>query len=202
MGANLDYRTYFTDDKKEIQSNWDQDVQHSQDMDGHSYSGCIGMLGDDISYVSKIFNSVDEAKDYISETHRKWDSNPLAVPFRIQGGKKVPAYLKNAKTKYDQAREKQRQIVEKIHKDITINAQSKFISCKNCISKINRSFLRVADCPVCRQNLISETSMQRIEKAKQKTRDMLDAWKEAEYKARKTNCTGKIGYVVGGICSS
>jgi len=44
--------------------------------------------------------------------------------------------------------------------------------------------------------------MQRIEKAKQKTRDMLDAWKEAEYKARKTNCTGKIGYVVGGICSS
>lgn len=200
MGANFDSRTYFTDDKQVIRENWDADVQHSQQMDG-CYSGAIGMLVyDSIDWCNRIADSQGEAEEYISENARKWDG-PMAVPFKIKGGKKVPAYVKNAKIRYDQAQEKQRQIVEKLHQDIT-NAKSKFISCKNCISKININFLKTADCPVCRQNLISHTGMQRIEKAKQKTSDMLSAWKKAETKAREANCTGKIGYVVGGICSS
>ena len=201
MGANSDNRTYFTDDKRVVSGNWDYDVQQSQHMDGCSYSGAIGMLDGSIDWVRiEPFNSQAEAEDYISENARKWDG-PMAVPFKIKGAKAVPAYVKNAKTKYDQAMEKQRQIVDKAHKDVT-NAKGQFVGCKKCKSKINRSYLKIADCPLCGENLISATNLQRIENAKQKSNKMLAVWKEALTKAREANCTGKIGYVVGGICSS
>jgi hypothetical protein len=201
MGANLDTRTYNTDDKTDIRRRWDSDVEESQHSDGNSYSGCIGMFDSGIAFIREVFDSARQAYDYISENHQKWD-NPLGVPFRIAGSKKVPSYVKNAKERYDKAQEKHRQIVEKVHQDI-LNAKSKFVSCKVCSSKLNRSFLRTVDCPICNKaTLISKTGMQRIEKARQKTSEMLSAWKEACTKATKANCTGTIGYVVGGLCSS
>jgi len=201
MGANYESMTYLIDDKDAIKSYWEADVNYSQSMDGCSYSGAIGMLDESIDWVRVVpFNSQNEADEYISENARKW-SGPMAVPFKIQGGKAVPAYVKNAKEKYDKAQEKQRQIVEKISQDI-FDAKSKFIGCKNCNSKINRSFLRLTDCPICNAELLSTTSLQRIENAKKKVSDMLSAWKAANVKAREQNCTGKIGYVIGGICPS
>jgi hypothetical protein len=205
MGANLDSRTFLTDDKGVIKTKWDEEVSHSQYQDGCSYSGCIGMLDGSIEWVNRgPFNSQDEALEHISENHRKW-SGPMAVPFKIKGGKKVPAYVKKANEKYETAKD-QRQVLEAKAKQDFHNAKSQFVTCKGCKSKLNRSHLHTTFCsticPLCSQNLLSATVLQRVKKAEQKIKDTCIALGEARVKAREQNATGKIGYVVGGICSS
>jgi hypothetical protein len=201
MGASLDSRTYLTDDKKIITSKWDADVEHSQSMNGCSYSGAIGMLTGLIVFIRiEPLASHDEAIEYIAENHRKFEG-PMAVPFKIQGKKAVPTYVKNAITKYEKAKTNKRESEDKVRQDF-YNAKSQFVGCKKCKSKLSRSFLKTTFCPICNQNLLSTTSLQRIEKTKQKVQDTCTALEKARTKARQQNYTGKIGYVVGGICSS
>jgi len=201
MGASFDSRTYFTDDKKVIQSKWDADVEHSQYMDGCSYSGSISMLYGYIDFVRRgPFDSQEQASDYISENACKWDG-PMAVPFKIQGGKAVPSYVKKATEKYQAAELKKEELRITIGEDF-YNAKSQFVGCKKCKSKLSRSFLKSTFCPICNQTLLSTTSLQRIEKAKNRVNEMYANLDKARFKAREQNCTGKIGYVVGGICSS
>jgi len=201
MGANYDGRTYFTDDKEVIRRKWDNDVQDSQHMDGCSYSGCIGMLTGHIDWVRiEPFNSEYEASEYISEHACKWDG-PMAVPFKIKGTKAVPAYVKNAEEKCEKATKK---IVE-LEKELAskaLNSKSKFVGCKNCNSKLNKRYLRIAICPLCNKTLLSGTSLKRIEAAKERERKASKHLSAMRDKARATNATGKIGYTIGGICSS
>ena len=201
MGANYDSRIYLIDDKKVIEKHWEADVGQSVAEDGYSYSGCIGMLDNSIDWVRIVpFNSQVEASDYISENARKF-GGPMAVPFKIQGGKAVPAYVKTAVTRYGTALENLSGLEDKVRKDF-YNAKSQFVGCKKCKSKLSRSFLKTTFCPICNQSLLSTTSLQRVEKAGQKIKDTCLALGQARTKAKEQNCTGKIGYVIGGICSS
>jgi len=201
MGAALDYKVYKTDDKPAIKTQWDADVEHSQYMDGVSYSGSIGMLTDSLNFVSvPPFNSLNEATVYIEDNHSKFD-NPMAVPFNLKSAKEVPAYVKKAEKKYNDTERDIRRIEDKLKREF-FEAKSKFVGCKKCKSKISRTFLNSTFCPICNQTLLSDTNTRRIEKGKQKVKTALSAMHEAKEKARQQNCTGKVGYVVGGLCSS
>ncbi len=83
MGAELDFRTYRTFDKSEIRKAWTDDVEASLIANGNSYSGCIGMLGGEIQWHPKKLSTQDEAIQYLTENHDKWEP-PVAVQF-IEG---------------------------------------------------------------------------------------------------------------------
>jgi len=200
MGANPDYRIYLTDDKQLIKQQWDDAVNQSQYENGISYSGCIGMLDGTINFISKIFNSQDEAEWYISDHHAKWDRNPIAVPFRIPNDN-IPTYLKNAIKKTLDAGIKKDNVENELTNNL-LHAKSKFVTCKSCKSKLNRKNLSNSYCPLCNTTLLSNASIKRIESLKDKARKARLHWSDMRDKATKANCTGKIGYVVGGICPS
>jgi|APSaa5957512576_1039674.scaffolds.fasta_scaffold54086_2 hypothetical protein len=201
MGANFESVTFLTDDKGVIKSQWDGAVEHSQHMDGCSYSGSIGMLDGCIDWVRRepCLNE-QEAEEYIADHHNKWDG-PMAVPFKIKGGKKVPAYLINAKKKSQEAKQKLEELETHLANNI-ISAKNDFVGCRGCKSKLSRQHLTSSFCPLCHTVLLSETSLKRIEKAKDKAQKAFNHWIEMRDKATKANATGKIGYVVGGLCSS
>lgn len=79
MGAYFDGVIIIGLDIKTIKEKWDDMVAKDLHMDGHSYSGSIGMLGigfDD--QTSLIFDTLKEAVEYVSENQDKW-SRAMAV---------------------------------------------------------------------------------------------------------------------------
>ena len=80
MGANFDYRSYESDDRKTIEKEWLADVESDQYDNRPSYSGSIGMLGPDIQWRSETFSTPEECTAFIESTHEKWEP-PIAVAF-------------------------------------------------------------------------------------------------------------------------
>lgn len=109
MGASFDFRIYETDDKREVESLWyedvttveeeyphdyisdnfdedDEDFDYDEAMeeaiDDLGYSGQINTLDGDIEWANvNPFSTIDEATGYIEKHHEKWNS-PIAVPFK------------------------------------------------------------------------------------------------------------------------
>ncbi len=81
MGANTSYRSFRTHDKKEIVRLWNDEVDQSLHENGHSYSGCIGMLGPGIKQWFDVrFVGRDKAEERIAEVHNKGES-AIAVSY-------------------------------------------------------------------------------------------------------------------------
>lgn len=72
MGASFNTITYNSEDKEQIKKTWKAEVEESLYQDGHSYSGCIGMLGVAINFVSYKAESIDDAEEYIADHQEKW----------------------------------------------------------------------------------------------------------------------------------
>lgn len=89
MGACFNSRTYDGKlTKKEVEKLWNNAVEESLYENGHSYSGCIGMLGNGISWDAKEFPTEREADDYLSDKHEKWN-NAMGVKYTNSDGKKM-----------------------------------------------------------------------------------------------------------------
>jgi len=137
MGACFDFRIYKTNDRKEIEAHFDREVEESLIEDGHSYSGGVGMLGKII-----VWNSIaprankDEAEDYLSDHHEKWD-NAMAVPFYISEPVKETAKAKTLKERLEKAKKAKDELVNKTRSDF-YNAKSRSVTCKGCNSRLSR----------------------------------------------------------------
>lgn len=89
MGACFNSRSYDgTLTKKAIEKLWNNAVEESLYENGHSYSGCIGMLGSGVSWVEKEFPTEIEADDYLSDKHEKWNK-AMGVKYIGIDGKKM-----------------------------------------------------------------------------------------------------------------
>ncbi|MFC1535774.1 hypothetical protein ACFL4H_00240 [Candidatus Neomarinimicrobiota bacterium] len=86
MGANDCLYSTSETNKDKIVKKHDELVQESLFEDGHSYSGCIGMFGYGIDFLSKEFKNREEAEDFILDKHSKWD-NAMAVRYKSKSGK-------------------------------------------------------------------------------------------------------------------
>lgn len=74
MGASFVYETYQKQTIDELRKQFSNDVEDDLHMNGHSYSGGIGMLGGIGQIVGKLFNTEDEATNYMADFHQKWDA--------------------------------------------------------------------------------------------------------------------------------
>ena len=79
MGACYNSLQFRSLNKRKVLREWRAAVDDSQYEDGHSYSGCVGMLtGDPVWETSKVFHSRESANEYISNKHQKCEP-PIAV---------------------------------------------------------------------------------------------------------------------------
>ena len=87
MGADFDF--FITDKKtyQEVKSEFDKYCDYASHEDGHSYSGRLNMCPDLEFHDIRIFDSENDAEDYVSKTAQKWD-NAIAVQFRDKDGLK------------------------------------------------------------------------------------------------------------------
>jgi len=80
MGASFDSREYriagglSMENKRAIASKWKSDVESCLFENGHSYSGGIGMLGAEIDWRDKVFDSISDAEEWIQDNHEKWEN--------------------------------------------------------------------------------------------------------------------------------
>ena len=197
MGANVDYRLYETFDRQKVARLFEDDVDVSQSEDGNSYSGCIGMLHSIGAWVDKQFPSVREAEHYLAENHEKWEnawavSYVIGKPLTATQKKKQEELSKQASELFDAPRNIELQALADIR-----TAKSDFIGCKGCGSKLKREHIRMAPCPLCHASLLSATVVKRIEAAKDKHQKACDKVNALENKP-----SGKMGWLVGGWCSS
>ncbi len=87
MGAALDY-VILKGDRSAIQTLFNRKAEDSRYMDGHMYSGCIGMLRGKIDFRDVAMPGKKYAIDYLADTHQKWDG-PMAVSFTDEHGDKA-----------------------------------------------------------------------------------------------------------------
>tara|TARA_Y100001951_G_C11218859_1_gene227501 strand:+ start:438 stop:719 length:282 start_codon:yes stop_codon:yes gene_type:complete len=74
MGGSLDYRTYDKAlTKEQVEEKFEGDQESSAYESGHSYSGQIGVMPHGIDWQTQTFKTVDEAVEWLSSHHDKWD---------------------------------------------------------------------------------------------------------------------------------
>ena len=84
MGASFSYRVYRATSIDEVKKKWSSDVEQSLYESGHSYSGEIGMLGEDF-IVTQTCKTIEESIEYIEDNHKKWET-ALCVPTTDKSG--------------------------------------------------------------------------------------------------------------------
>ena len=154
---NIEHYTYDLNcDKKKVQ----REMDHRAAMEDYG-EGCTG-LDKPIRWIDVTLDDYDKAIKYIEDHDRGW-YDQLAVKF-----KHYPRPSKQSKTvaglveRYEAARSSK----EKIAKDGSIkNRTSEFIGCPKCGSKLKATFLHGEFCPLCRADLRSPTTLDRLNKA-------------------------------------
>lgn len=196
MGARLNVRIFHENDPKVVSKKWASEVEDAKHKYGHGgYTGSIAEFSYNINFVDKVLTSYDDAEEFIETNHAKW-SPPLAVKF-------VSKLATVSKTK-----EKLKEKTEKLQMD-AINlesmlsneistAKSKTIGCSKCESKINRSYVKGHNCPVCSGELLSPTARKRLDNAIERYKK---AKKEYNNYTPKVGKSSKTAWLIGGWCS-
>jgi len=83
MGACTDYRTYVNFTKEEAEQRFLEDQGQSAYEDGHSYSGCIGVMPGGVNWVNRTFTTEADATEYIFANHEKWEQAMGVAFFRV-----------------------------------------------------------------------------------------------------------------------
>lgn len=198
MGSAFNVRRY-RGTRDEVLKKWNADVEQAGYEDGHSYSGSISELGGGFHDTGKVFDNFDDAQAYIEEHHQKWDG-AMAVKYKAKGGITKPQASKMAKlqAKADRAVAELDMLRRKVLDELR-NAKSKTVGCKLCGSSIRRSYLHDRYCPVCRNNLLSPTARQRLERANQAISRAQEELRN--YKPKRHENIKELVWLIGGWCS-
>lgn len=202
MGASFNAISY-TGTEKQMLKEWARDVDDAEYEHGHggNYTGSISELGHGVQVSNKVFNSYDEASEYILDHHNKWDG-AMGVRYYKKGGLNKSSANKKEKLqeKVSSAEKYRDNLANKMVSDIK-NAKSKFIGCNICGSKINRKYItHNGTCPLCATSFLSPTAKKRISVANEK---VIKARKDlSDYKPTLSKTAKATAWLVGGWCSS
>lgn len=149
-------------DKKKIQEQWDNHAAIEDRQEGCSGISPIRWLD------GKIYDSYEEAELAIKGLDNGW-YDCLAVKFY---DKKVSEYTY---TKAYRNMLKTQRVYKETYYNVTDKAReeffackSEYVGCKECGSKLKRSLLKQARCPLCGSSLLSNTMQSRINGAKKR----------------------------------
>jgi len=177
---NKYYRSYNENvDKKAIQESWEDYANRDGD----------GLYGD-IKWKDLVFEDYDKAMQYIEtycDSYSSWGVKYKA-PIEELNSKTLSDLRQKAANAYDIYKALER----KIH---YAGVKSSYISCGCCGSKINSSYFGKTinnTCLICRNDLRPASTLEAIEKAKQKHQSLCEKVREEETKlaekAKKKTC--------------
>ena len=162
MGHNPTYREFnYSENTKEIEKGLRAFVERKCYEEGGSLSP-IRWLKD------KVFNSYDEAVDWLEETDRGWYDN-RAVVFKSYDGIKVPKKSSKYESLLVKHREVYNKLIELQREDHFKNLKIKNVTCKNCRSVIQIDRLMGRNiCPICGYSLLPQSKQNKIAEYKKK----------------------------------
>jgi len=174
-------------------------IAESRAETNDSYSGDWNTI-DSVHIIDQTFQTKDEASKYchkqgdkgeafavkyVSRNEAAVDSNPTVVKLKQQ---LLDAQVKNDKLTRD--------IYDNIKK-----AKSKTISCDQCESRVNRSYLRSCACPVCGSDLRSNTDRDKIKKSLDKIKSVNTKLNQARNKLLQKDKSEKLLWLVFAMAS-
>lgn len=127
-------------------------------------------LPNPIQWVERtIYDDRDAAEKAIEIADKNRWYNCMAVLFKEYPRPKPSKELIDLRERIKKIRD----AYSKLNDEVSIqNRKSEFIGCPNCGSSLRREKLTGQNCPLCRTDLRSKTSLERLAKAKQKIMDM------------------------------
>ena len=176
---SIHYSPYEEDVKrKQVQAEWDEIAWREGDGSG-GLPGSINWLD------HKIFNSYDEAKNWIENNDKSYWQ--VAVKYydycSLRGTDKKLSKYKELSAKADEAKKKYEELNKTNH---FAASKAKYIGCPHCGSKINAEIYNKPIhacnckhnyCPVCMKDMRPQTTLNKIEAAKVK-------WSKLEEQAK------------------
>lgn len=226
MGGSFDTRDYEYDDRAKITKHFEGECETSKYEDGTSYPGTIAAMHTVNDWRDKRFSTRNEAENYMCEEHSKWDEG-MAVSYLLPRTptKGDEARVTKAREALEKIERKQFDVTLAIQKAFT-GRKAKLVACKCCGSRLARDFVvktlgkgYVSEhavclngrprevtfdmpckpkCALCGTSLLSETDQTRLDNAHAKAQAAQTAYDAA----RVPKATTKIGWLVGGWCSS
>lgn len=217
MGSNFIARTH-PDCNKETLKKWVRDASEEDAFaHGNEYSGywnmCRGLVIED-----KIFNSFEEAEEYLQENTQKWENllavrakTPATLPNRATLNASAQAQFNHHTAKIAAIKKSLSQTQSTIFNfDLEIvnkwrRGKSKFKTCPACESFLRVAYLTRHRCPVCNQEFPrTATEQAAFETAKNKVAALEAQLVQAEKSARKAVGVPEteVVWVVAGWCAS
>ena len=143
--------------------------------------GCSG-LGSPIRWIDVTLADYDHALQYIEDHDNGW-YDQLAVKYKdYPRSTKMSKAMADLRTRFDAAVASK----NKIAQDGSIkNRTSEYIGCPKCGSKLKASYLRGESCPLCRADLRSPTTLDRLNKAQQRMEELQRKMEEQHKKETK-----------------
>lgn len=138
-----------------------------------------------------VYNSYEEAMDAINKIN-DGDYHNIAVRFNRYKFRKPTKKIENLKERIEKARES---IVDYKKENSIKNRKSKFIGCTKCESRINKDYFsdyRWNECPLCEEDLSSNTIKKTLENRYNRVNEMeLELKKEVDKNNKKGKPTEK-----------
>ncbi len=173
---------------------------------GNSYSGRLNMCHGLKFATHKVFESRNEAYEYLNDTCQKWD-DAIAVQYLASN----PINRDDAKaSKLRDAVRLSRETLQRFESALTESVESKlksveFIKCNGCKSRLDTRFRRkTLKCPVCESSFASKTELKKRESLKSKVESAETKLREYLQKMQaKANTKNRAKrWLIGGVCSS
>lgn len=176
---------------------------HSEDAHGKGHSAYSGGWNtcSDFGGVgpSKVFDSFNEAWEYLSDNVRKHEYG--YAYFRDLDTAKLDKdkTLQKLEEQFKKAKNRVVELEQEACDNIK-SAKSKTVGCTGCESKLNRQYVKNAKCPLCGEDLRSDTNKKRIKAARKKAREIEKKARERhDYLAEKK---GEINTIIYGYAAS
>lgn len=171
MGHIIDYDVYSEKvSKSDVQEKWDK-IAYGREGSG---------LPNKIRWLDITLNSYEEAKEYIDKVDRGW-YDCVAVKYKDFDISSIKSTKKLQELKDRCSRlEKEYREISNIVECKTFKSQ--LITCKQCNSKLNKDYMRSNKCPLCGNDIRSDTTKKRI---KAKYDNLLEIRKQLELENKK-----------------
>ena len=161
--------------KKEVQEFWDNKAKYADYQEG-----CSGLLND-IRWINTICENKQQAQEFIEKNDKGW-YDQLAVKYYDYPSLEKTKKYEDLEKRINDWTKKLGLLSSNIHYS---NVKSKFISCPNCDSKLNTSFIKWNVCPICKNDMRPKTILDTIKRYKEIISNLNNELKEEELKIQK-----------------
>ena len=156
---NPTYRTYKYDGKKSTPAMIERGIAQMVEHECYQEGGSLTPIKWDDK---RVFNSYDEAYDFLESTDNGWYDNRAVVYLDTSHVKKESKKLNDLRRRLKEWTDRRSSLITTFHFS---EAKSALISCKSCGSKIAIKYMRKTNnCPVCRNSMLPDTKQAQLKR--------------------------------------